>query len=98
MVANISQQRLQALNCVLGLDCSKYQVDINWNTAKAAGIDFAFVKITEGTTGHEDNLYNLKARVLSAQKNGVKVGYYHFARPVTWMTLKQMQTKNLETF
>ena len=81
MVANISKQRLQALNCILGLDCSKYQVDINWTTAKAAGIQFAFIKVTEGTTGHEDNLYNLKARVLSAQKNGVKVGYYHFARP-----------------
>jgi lysozyme len=81
MVTTITNKRLNELGCVLGLDCSKYQVDINWAQAKAAGIDFAFVKITEGTTGHEDNLYNLKARVLSAQKNGVKVGYYHFARP-----------------
>ena len=81
MVTNISQQRLDSLNCVLGLDCSKYQADINWSAAKAAGIQFAFVKITEGTTGHEDNLYNLKGRVLSAQNNGIKVGYYHFARP-----------------
>lgn len=81
MVSTLSQQRLTNLNCVLGLDCSKYQVDINWAKAKAAGIEFAYVKITEGTTGHEDNLYNLKNRVLSAQKNGVKVGYYHFARP-----------------
>jgi len=81
MVSTLSQKRLNDLNCVLGLDCSKYQVDINWAKAKACGIQFAFVKITEGTTGHEDNLYNLKARVLSAQKNGVKVGYYHFARP-----------------
>jgi len=77
----LSQKRLQELNCVLGLDCSKYQKDINWAVAKAAGIDFAFIKVTEGTTGHEDNIYNLKGRVLSAQKNGVKVGYYHFARP-----------------
>lgn len=81
MVTTISQKRLTDLNCVLGLDCSKYQKDINWTLAKAAGIQFAFIKITEGTTGHEDNLYNLKARVLSAQQNGVKVGYYHFARP-----------------
>jgi lysozyme len=81
MKSTISQNRLNELDCVLGLDCSKYQVDINWNKAKAAGIQFAFVKITEGTTGHEDNLYNLKARILSAQKNGVKIGYYHFARP-----------------
>lgn len=81
MATLISKKRLIELNCVLGLDCSKYQKDINWAKAKAAGIEFAFIKITEGTTGHEDNIYNLKARVLSAQKNGVKVGYYHFARP-----------------
>src|ERR1035437_9023751 len=81
MVSTISKQRLDSLNCVLGLDCSKYQKDITWSLAKAAGVQFAFVKITEGTTGHEDNLYNLKARVLDAQKNGVKIGYYHFAKP-----------------
>lgn len=81
MVATITNKRLNELGCVLGLDCSKYQVDINWAKAKAAGIQFGFIKITEGTTYHEDNIYNLKARVLSAQKNGIKVGYYHFARP-----------------
>ena len=81
MVSSISQQRLDSLNCVLGLDCSSYQKDITWSLAKAAGIQFTFVKITEGTTGHDDNIYNLKARILDAQKNGVKVGYYHFARP-----------------
>jgi lysozyme len=81
MVSTISQQRLDNLGCVLGLDCSRYQKDITWSTAKAAGIQFAFIKITEGATGHEDNLYNVKARILSAQQNGVKVGYYHFARP-----------------
>ena len=81
MVTTLSKQRLEKLNCVLGLDCSRYQANIDWSKAKAAGIDFTFIKITEGTTGHEDNLYNLKNRVLSAQKNSVKVGYYHFARP-----------------
>ena len=81
MVATISQKRLNALNCVLGLDCSRYQQNITWSLVKAAGIQFVFIKITEGTTGHEDNLYNLKARIISAQNNGVKVGYYHFARP-----------------
>ena len=81
MATTISKKRLAELNCVLGLDCSKYQKDINWAKAKAAGIEFAFIKVTEGTTGHEDNIYNLKARVQSAQQNGVKVGYYHFARP-----------------
>jgi len=81
MASTISKKRLSDLVCVLGLDCSKYQKDINWAKAKAAGIDFAFIKITEGTTGHEDNIYNVKARAQSAQQNGVKIGYYHFARP-----------------
>lgn len=81
MTPSISQKRLDDLGCVLGLDCSKYQPNINWAAAKTAGIQFAFIKMTEGTTGHEDSLYNVKARVLSAQQNGVKVGYYHFARP-----------------
>ena len=81
MVTTLSQQRLNDLNCVLGLDCSRYQNNINWSLAKAAGISFAFVKVTEGIVGHEDNIYNVKARVLDAQNNGVKIGYYHFARP-----------------
>ena len=81
MVTTITNKRLNELECVLGLDCSRYQQNITWNLARAAGIQFAFVKITEGQTGHEDNIYNIKARILSAQQNGVKVGYYHFGRP-----------------
>ncbi|MDD5648932.1 MAG: glycoside hydrolase family 25 protein [Candidatus Nanoarchaeia archaeon] len=81
MSQNISKERLKTLNCVLGLDCSKYQTSIDWRKVKIAGIEFAFVKITEGATGHEDNIYNVKNRVLEAQKNNVKIGYYHFARP-----------------
>lgn len=77
----ISKKRIEELECVLGLDCSKYQKDINWSKAKADGIEFAFVKITEGTTVSEDEVYNIQARVLDAQKNGVKISYYHFARP-----------------
>jgi lysozyme len=81
MVTTITQKRLNDLGCIRGMDCSKYQKDINWSLAKAVGIDFAIIKITEGGTYHEDNIYNLKARILDAQKNNVKVGYYHFARP-----------------
>ena len=77
----ITQKRLNALDCVLGLDCSKYQKDINWEEAKAGGIEFAFIKITEGTTYSEDELYNVQARAAEAKEQGVKIGYYHFARP-----------------
>lgn len=80
-VSTISQNRLEELDCVLGLDCSKYQKDITWSKAKSAGIDFAFVKLTEGSTYQEAKFYNVKNRIISAKKNGVKIGYYHFARP-----------------
>jgi len=80
MVTTISKQRLESLG-VLGLDCSKYQKDISWDKAKAASIDFAFIKITEGNSYSEDNIYNVKNRVIEAQKNKIKIGYYHFARP-----------------
>ena len=81
MVTTLSTKRLNQLGCVLGLDCSKYQKDINWSKAKNAGVQFGFVKITEGGTYSEDEIYGIKARVLDAQKNGIKIGYYHFARP-----------------
>ena len=76
---NITKKRINDLGCVLGLDCSRYQKDINWAKAKAFGVLFAFVKITEGTTVKE--AYDIKNRVLEAQKQGIKIGYYHFARP-----------------
>jgi GH25 family lysozyme M1 (1,4-beta-N-acetylmuramidase) len=81
MVTQISTSRLTALNCVLGIDVSKYQNDVNWDTVKDAGVEFAIVKFTEGNTYFDGTAYNLNARILEAKKNNVKVGYYHFARP-----------------
>jgi len=81
MVTQISSSRLTSLNCVLGIDVSKYQNNVDWAKVKAAGVEFAMVKLTEGNTYFEGSVYNLKARVLEAKKNKVKVGYYHFARP-----------------
>lgn len=93
---NISKIRLEELNCVLGLDCSKYQNNIDWKKAKASGIDFTFIKITEGTTGHEDSIYNIKNRGLEAKKNGIKIGYYHFARPGNIKDAKQDAFEEVE--
>lgn len=95
MATNISKKRLDDLKCVLGLDCSKYQKDINWAKAKAAGIDFAFIKITEGTTYSEDEIYNINNRALSAQKNGVKIGFYHFSRPGDFQNAEEDSNKEL---
>ena len=76
---NISEKRLNELDSVLGFDCSKWQKDINWLKASQSGIKFAFIKISEGDGGTEN--YDIKDRVLEAQKNTIKIGYYHFARP-----------------
>jgi hypothetical protein len=32
-----------------GIDVSSFQPSVNWNTVKANGVTFAFIKATEGT-------------------------------------------------
>src|ERR1035437_5419172 len=66
---------------ILGLDCSHWQNSIDWAKAKADGIHFAFVKITEGDYHFEGNYYSLKARCQEIKKQGIKLGYYHFCTP-----------------
>lgn len=79
---NISNNRLNQLDCVHGLDVSNYQTNIDWIKVKSQGFDFAFIKLTEGHSGgFEGDKYNVKARAAEAIKRGVKISYYHFARP-----------------
>ncbi len=60
---------------VHGTDVSKYQGDIDWHTAKANGVSFAFVKGTEGG----DRVDDLFARNYAATKAaGVPRSAYHF--------------------
>jgi GH25 family lysozyme M1 (1,4-beta-N-acetylmuramidase) len=33
-----------------GIDVSGWQPNINWNTVKAAGIQWVYIKVTEGTS------------------------------------------------
>ena len=64
-----------------GIDVSKYQGDIDWHTVRASGIDFAFIKATEGGDHTDDRfLDNWQA----ARAAGVPRGayhYYYFCRP-----------------
>ncbi len=60
---------------VHGIDISRWQDDIDWDRARAAGISFAFIKATEGGdridpgfTGHWEG----------AARAGVARGAYHF--------------------
>lgn len=61
-----------------GIDVSHYQGTINWASVKAAGIQFAWIKDTEGTS-YKDPDFN--ANYLHAYNNKVIRGAYHFARP-----------------
>jgi GH25 family lysozyme M1 (1,4-beta-N-acetylmuramidase) len=61
-----------------GIDVSHYQGSINWGSVKGAGIQFAYIKATEGTTYKDPNF---DANYLHAYNNKVIRGAYHFARP-----------------
>lgn len=58
-----------------GIDVSRWQGDIDWFTAKRAGVNFAFIKATEGGDV-ADPKFDLHRR--GAQQAGVPWGAYHF--------------------
>jgi lysozyme len=59
---------------VRGVDVSSYQGDIDWQIL-SQGIDFAFIKATEGSKYCDENFaYNYS----EAQKTQLRVGAYHF--------------------
>ncbi len=60
---------------VMGVDVSRYQGNIDWDTIASQDVTFAFIKATEGSN-HQDPCfaYNWKA----SQESGVYAGAYHF--------------------
>lgn len=61
-----------------GIDVSDYQGSINWSSVKAAGIQFAYIKATEGTSVIQSTF---AANYTGAYNAGLIRGAYHFARP-----------------
>lgn len=64
-----------------GMDVSKWQGCVGGSqaaTARAAGVNFGFVKVTEGN-GYTDSMADCTMQSLKA--NGIRRGVYHFARP-----------------
>lgn len=61
-----------------GVDVSHYQGSINWKSVRNAGVEFAFIKATEGTN-YQDPTFD--ANYPAAFRAGVVRGAYHFARP-----------------
>lgn len=62
---------------VRGVDISYYQGNIDWNALTAQGIDFAFIKATEGVD-HCDSQFSQSWS--SAAQAQIYVGAYHFYR------------------
>ncbi|KAG5654419.1 hypothetical protein H0H81_002608 [Sphagnurus paluster] len=77
-VANADLVTLSKRAAPKGIDVSGWQPGINWATVKANGIEFAFIKATEGTSYTSPEFSN---QYIGATNNNIIRGGYHFARP-----------------
>lgn len=60
---------------VQGVDVSHYQGAIDWSLLQKTGIDFAFIKATEGSNYIDENF---EKNWEDASKTNMKIGAYHF--------------------
>ena len=74
LVEALEERRLMARS--VGIDVSHWQGTINWPQVKAAGKEFAFIKVTQGTSYVDPRS---AANVPNARAAGVLVGVYHYA-------------------
>ena len=76
------QKTLESLEIpvIMGVDLSRHNGTVDFRTLANAGVKYAWVKYTEGTT-HTNPGYKEKVRL--AREAGIAVGGYHFSRPDT---------------
>ena len=71
-----------AAECLVGIDVSVHQQQIDWEQVKAAGIDFVMVRL--GYRGYETGLLNedkfARANLDGARQAGLLVGAYFFSQ------------------
>ncbi|MCW5953083.1 MAG: lysozyme, partial [Propionibacteriaceae bacterium] len=60
---------------VWGVDVSRYQGEIDWPVLAAQGIEFAFIKATEGSSYVDPRF---AANLEGASAAGLRAGAYHF--------------------
>jgi len=63
-----------------GIDISHYDPQVDWIKAKSDGVQFVYIKCTQGS-GFVDPLCATHGH--NAKSADVKIGYYHFANPET---------------
>lgn len=68
---------------VHGTDVSKYQGSIDWPTAKANGVSFAFIKATEGGDRVDDKFLQNYAATKSSNIPRSAYHFYYFCTPAS---------------
>ncbi|WP_309121003.1 GH25 family lysozyme [Paenibacillus sp.] len=63
---------------IKGIDVSRHQGAIDWMAMRAAGVQFVYIKATEGVTYID---MKLKEHYSGARRAGLRIGFYHYARP-----------------
>lgn len=63
---------------IRGIDVSHHNPNPDFNQAKAAGVEFVYIKASEGATFRDPQF---QPNALNALKAGLHVGFYHFAHP-----------------
>ena len=79
-VTAVSALAASAVAYADGIDISHYQGTVSWSKVDDAGMGFAFMKATEGTTYADPSL---RTNWAGAEAQGIYRGAYHFARPST---------------
>ena len=69
-----------------GIDVSKWQYDVNWKKVKAAGVDYAIIRLGYRGTAAEGNLAMdpyFEQNIKGALDAGLQVGVYYFTQAIT---------------
>ena len=77
-VAALSALAASALAYADGIDVSHWQGTVNWSKVDNAGVQFAFMKATDGTSYTDPQFATNWA---AARSHGIYRGAYHFAEP-----------------
>ncbi|WP_138261917.1 GH25 family lysozyme [[Clostridium] hylemonae] len=77
-----------------GIDVSSYQGDINWQSVKNSGINFAMLRVLSGTMSNLTVDSKFNANIAGASNNGIAVGVYRYGYA---MTVAEAQREAKET-
>jgi GH25 family lysozyme M1 (1,4-beta-N-acetylmuramidase) len=71
------KEQKQMTTQIKGIDVSHHQGNIDWKKVAAEGVEFAFIKASEGYTFVDSKF---KTNVEGANAAGIKTGAYHYAK------------------